>query len=298
MTPKLSSAGRSGSTLDAAGIARVAEQAETMPPDDRRRIAASVAMFERLADHWSLRADDRETLLGGISKSTWSEWRQRPASARIKVDTRERVANLFTIDLNAHALFAPEFADRWVREPNAAFAGQSPLSTMLRGRIEDIIGVRHYLERIRTSSAPDAAGPGITANEPKLAVSYLPGTAIEPGEDAALSVLREAVAIYEQLGSDGSSQYQPGLASALRSLATCLDERNDPESLAVARRAAAVGERVLREQPAYAIDMLGVYSQLRELLTKSGDRAEAKAVSMKARRVYTRAERFVNPGTA
>ena len=128
MTPTPSSPGGPHAAIDRAGALPLASRAETMPAGDPRRTAASVAMLERLSEHWSLRGDERETLLGGVPKSTWSEWRQRPALARIKADTRERIANLFTIDLNAHALFAPEFADRWVREPNAAFAGESPMS--------------------------------------------------------------------------------------------------------------------------------------------------------------------------
>ena len=123
---------------DAAAMRDLVEQADTMPQHDPRRVAASLAMFDRLTEHWSLRNAEREALLGGIVKSTWSEWRQRPALARIKPDTRERIANLFTIDLNAHSLFAPEFADRWIRERNAAFQGASPLSSMLRGRVEDV----------------------------------------------------------------------------------------------------------------------------------------------------------------
>ena len=128
-----------------------------MPANDPLRLAASIAMFDRLAEHWSLCANERETLLGGVSKSTWRGWRGRRTTARIKSDTRERIANLFLIDLNAHSLFAPEFADRWVREPNAAFQGESPMSTMLRGKVEDVIDVRRYLERIRTSFPTDAS---------------------------------------------------------------------------------------------------------------------------------------------
>lgn len=122
-----------------------------MPADDPRRVAASIAMFVRLAEHWSLRGAEGETLLGGISNSTWSEWRQHPAAARIKADTRERIAELFTIDLTVHALFGAEFADRWIREPNAALGGESPLARMLRGKVEDINMVRRHLERVRTS---------------------------------------------------------------------------------------------------------------------------------------------------
>jgi hypothetical protein len=134
----------------------LAPTARTIPAGDPRRVVASIAMFDCLSEHWSLCGDEREILLGGIPNSIWSRWKQHPPAARIERDTRERIVNLFTIYLNAHSLFAPEFADRWVRAQNAAFGGISPISVMLQGKIEDIINVRRYLERIRT---PDLASP-------------------------------------------------------------------------------------------------------------------------------------------
>ena len=296
MTSKPSPDG-SEKKLDSAAILRLSERAEAIPADDRRRIAASVAMFERLAEHWSLRADERDTLLGGISKSTWSEWRQRPASARIKSDTRERIANLFTIDLNAHALFAPEFADRWVREPNVAFAAASPMARMLRGRVEDVISVRRYLERIRTlSAAGDARSEEALAAE-NLAVSYLPGTAIESDEEAALPTLRFAAAMCERLALRDPSRYQPALASALHTLATCLDERNDSEALQVLRRAIELERQIARKRPDFAVELLGSFTELLRALRKYGDLNEADAISIERRAMYERCDRLVNRGT-
>jgi len=196
----------------------LAGQAGRMPVGDPRRVAASIAMFERLCEHWSLRRDERETLLGGIPKSTWSEWRQRPALARLKSDTRERIANLFTIDLNAHSLFAPEFADRWIREPNRAFEGKSPLSRMLQGRVEDVIAVRRYVEQVRTSSSVDDV-PARLPSLAEAAVSHLPGDALgaEDHVDDALAVLERAVAAYERLAA-ARADYQPNLIAAGRAL--------------------------------------------------------------------------------
>ena len=216
-----------------------------MPIRDPRRIAASVAMLERLSEHWSLRGDERETLLGGVPKSTWSEWRQRPAFARIRPDTRERIANLFTIDVNAHALFAPEFADRWVREPNSAFGGESPMSTMLHGKLEDVIAVRRYLERIRSSSPTSPSRPSRVPVETTPAVSYLPGDAVDvDDEGAVLSALRQAAAIYERLALREPARYLPVLAAALNALGKCLEERNDAEAAPILRRAFEIQSRV------------------------------------------------------
>jgi hypothetical protein len=241
-------------------------------------------MFERLSEHWSLRGDEREMLLGGIPKSTWSEWRQRPGSARIKSDTRERIANLFTIDLNAHALFAPEFADRWVREANAAFGGTSPLATMLRGRVEDVIGVRRYLERVRTSSPGDPMRSGDSRPTNDFALSYLPGTALASDEEAALPALRRAAAAYEHLALE-QPRYRPALAAALRALAVGLHARADAEALPVTRRAVAVLRDLAAEQIDYEAQLVGTLVELRTLLLESGNRAEAADVGLQLRRL-------------
>jgi hypothetical protein len=224
----------------------VADDAEAMPARDPRRIAAAVAMFERLAEHWSLRGDERETLLGGIPKSTWSEWRQRPAVARIKSDTRERIANLFVIDLNAHALFAPEFADRWVRESNAAFGNESPLSAMLRGKVEDIILVRRYLEGVRSSSPRGL----VRSDSEPLTVSALPGDAFESDEADPLPALRQAAAIFERLASGEAARYGPALAMSLSALATRLEQQDDAEAAPVLRRAVEIQAQLALERPA------------------------------------------------
>jgi hypothetical protein len=199
-------------------IGALVTEAREIPADDPRRIAASIAMFEQLAGHWALRGDERETLLGGISKSTWSEWKQRPLSARMKPDTRERIANLFTIDLNAHSLFAPEFADRWVRQPNAAFEGQSAADVMLRGKVEDIVSVRRYLERVRSSS------PAPTGVEPSEAASE---SAPPPG---ARPALEHAVLTLARLVHERPGRFESTLASALENLATYLIETGEVDA--------------------------------------------------------------------
>ncbi len=283
MTSRSSSAGGTPKTVDPGAVLHLAEEAKSIAAGDPRRMAASFAMFERLCRHWSLRGDEREMLLGGIPKSTWSEWRQRPASARIKSDTRERIANLFTIDLNAHALFAPEFADRWVRESNAAFGGASPLSTMLRGRVEDVISIRRYLERIRTSSPSDAARAAESRTANDLAVSYLPGTAVRSDEEAALPALRQAAVTYERLALEEPSRYRPALASASHALAVGLDAQHDPEALPVMRRAVDVLQDVAAERFDYEAELLGCLLDLGRLLVKLGSSAEADAVFLQAR---------------
>jgi len=287
------------------GILRSAELAEVVPPDDPRRVAASIAMFERLAEHWSLRGSERQALLGGVSKSTWSEWRQRPSGARLKADTRERIANLFAIDLNLHSLFAPEFADRWVRSASAAFAGESPLVTMLRGRVEDVITVRRYLERVRTSSPDDREHLGTPIDTADVAVSYLAREAEANDALAAslrrgvaylevLASLRRGVAYLEVLSSKEPMKYRPVLASAASALASWLQAAPDDgyavdrlvattnEAEALLRKALEIRRQLAAEDDRYTVDQLDALVHLERLLIKLGKTDEAAAASLEA----------------
>jgi|GEM_PF-87507 len=290
--PKRSSMSKPVRALVDEGILRSAELAEVVPPDDPRRVAASIAMFERLAEHWSLRGSERQALLGGVSKSTWSEWRQRPSGARLKADTRERIANLFAIDLNLHSLFAPEFADRWVRSASAAFAGESPLVTMLRGRVEDVITVRRYLERVRTSSPDDREHLGTPIDTADVAVSYLAREA--EANDALAASLRRGVAYLEVLTSKEPMKYRPVLASAASALASWLQAAPDDgyavdrlvattnEAEALLRKALEIRRQLAAEDDRYTVDQLDALVHLERLLIKLGKTDEAAAASLEA----------------
>ncbi len=212
-------------------LAALLTEARSIPENDPRRTAASIAMFDRLSEHWSLRGEERETLLGGVSKSTWSEWRQRPLSARVKPDTRERIANLYLIDLNAHSLFAPEFADRWVRQRNAAFGGEAPVAVMLRGKVENIVAVRTYLERVRTSSA--AADSSVEAISEPLQ------------RESTRTELERAVAIFESLVRAQPGEFESSFASAVISLASHLAQSGEiAAAVQTLRQAIEIREKI------------------------------------------------------
>lgn len=238
-------------------------EARAMPADDPRRAAASIAMFDRLSEHWSLRGEEREKLLGGISKSTWSEWKQRPMVARVKVDTRERIANMYAIDLNAHSLFAPEFADRWVRQPNLAFRGESPMAVMLGGKVEDIVSVRLYLEGIRTSSTP------ITDSRQTVSESA--------AEQTTLASLQHAVGILEHLVDQRPGEFESALASALVSLGTYLVESGDvAAAVGTLRHAIEIRRNVDSTKALYRVTMRLSQMTEAETLSAAMDVIEAR----------------------
>jgi Antitoxin Xre/MbcA/ParS C-terminal toxin-binding domain len=286
MTTKPPSSGTSGDPLGPDDMHGLTELAQAIPPADPRRLAASIAMFDRLTEHWSLRADERETLLGGVSKSTWSEWRGHRTTARIKPDTRERIGNLFVIDLNAHSLFAPEFADRWIRESNAAFEGESPMTTMLRGKFEDLIRVRRYLERIRTSSSTDAVNGSAAVRGEAVGISLLPGDAVEsPAEnDEALAALRQVVAVYTRRALEEPPRYDRILADVLNAYAACLADTNELEAEPVLQQLVEVQRRLAATHALYERDLTRTLTRLRALMRKRGDSAAASGFHTKSKR--------------
>lgn len=184
------------------GADALVREARGMAPDDPRRCAASIAMFDQVAVHWQLSAAERQTLLGGVTKSTWSDWKQHPLSARVRPDTRERIANLFTIDLIAHSVFAPEFADAWVRHPNDAFSGESAAAVMLRGKVEDLVSVRRYVERIAGGSS------AYTENVTPLEAPRAPGA--QPAPSDALTLIRADHEVLEALLAEALAEDASG----------------------------------------------------------------------------------------
>ncbi len=109
--------------------------------------AALVRATVGLAARWGLTDHEARTLLGGLSKSTWTRWKQskRP---RVNRDLRTRMAVLMGIHKGLRYLFADPARDyAWIRKPNARCHGESALDIMLRGEIADLIGVRNLLDR-------------------------------------------------------------------------------------------------------------------------------------------------------
>lgn len=202
-------------------IAGLLDEAARIPAGDPRRRAAAIAMFDRVAQHWALNGEERQTLLGDVTRSTWSDWKQRPLSARIRRDTRERIANLYAIDLMTHSIFAPEFADAWIRRANASFGEESAIAVMLRGKIEDIVSVRRYLESVGSGSAPVAQSP----KAPE-----------EKSERAIRPALESAVAGLEELFEQEPERHAMSLVLALDALKSVLRDIGERDAAELVRQ--------------------------------------------------------------
>lgn len=118
---------------------------------ERERLSRSALLgFFRLADSWRLRDDDARHLLGGISASSYYEWKRNPERV-LEVDRITRISYLLGIYKALHLLHGDELADEWVHLPNTnrIFAGRTPLAYMLAGGILAMQTTRNLLDARR-----------------------------------------------------------------------------------------------------------------------------------------------------
>lgn len=119
--------------------------------EQRERLSESALKgFFRLAAAWQVRDDDARELLGGLSSSSFYEWKKNPARL-LEVDRITRISYLLGIYKALHILYGDELADEWVHLPNTnpIFNGRTPLATMLGGGLLAMQTVRRLLDARR-----------------------------------------------------------------------------------------------------------------------------------------------------
>lgn len=117
----------------------------------RERLSASALKgFFKLAQAWKLRDEDACVLLGGVSSSSYYEWKKKPDRV-LEVDRLTRISYLLGIYKSLHILYGDELADRWVHLPNrnALFGGRTPLAYMMEGGLIAMQALRQLLDARR-----------------------------------------------------------------------------------------------------------------------------------------------------
>jgi hypothetical protein len=113
-------------------------------------IAAAMTGVFRIMDQWGLSQNDARIILGAPPQSTFYAWRKGDA-AKPPQDTLRRIGYMAGIYKALQLLYAdPQQADGWIRRPNRAFGGQTPLKRMLGGDVTDLAAVRAYLDAARS----------------------------------------------------------------------------------------------------------------------------------------------------
>jgi hypothetical protein len=122
-----------------------------MAPQAATRIDPVRALrgFFLIVDAWGVSAEEARILLGSPPERTYYAWRKGQA-VRIPADTLRRIGYVAGVYKALQILYSdPHLADAWVKRPNAAFAGQTPLRRMCGGDVVDLAAVRAYLDAAR-----------------------------------------------------------------------------------------------------------------------------------------------------
>lgn len=119
--------------------------------EERERLSKSALKgFFKLAAAWKLRDDDARELLGGLSSSSYYDWKKNPDRV-LEVDRITRISYLLGIYKSLHILYGDQLADEWVSLPNrnAIFGGRTPLAYMAAGGLLCIQTVRKLVDARR-----------------------------------------------------------------------------------------------------------------------------------------------------
>jgi len=105
--------------------------------------------FFAIMDAWGVGPEESRVILGAPPRRTFYEWKKGSAP-RVPMDTLRRIGYLAGIYKALQVLYSdPHLADGWVKRPNKAFAGESPLARMLAGDVTDLAAVRAYADSAR-----------------------------------------------------------------------------------------------------------------------------------------------------
>jgi Protein of unknown function (DUF2384) len=119
--------------------------------DVQKRLGpAAVRAFLRIRELWDLRDEDARQLLGGMSNGAFYELK-RKARGSLDQDRLTRISILTGVFKALNILYSKKLADRWIQLPNdnPMFAGESPLSYMIKGGQPAMLRVRQLLDARR-----------------------------------------------------------------------------------------------------------------------------------------------------
>lgn len=126
-------------------------QTQTAPPQSPKNIdpAAALRGFFAIVEAWGVGMEDARALLGSPAERTFYAWRAGNA-VRMPQDTLRRIGYVAGIYKALELLYTDgTLADGWVKRPNQAFGGQTPLQRMRAGDVTDLAAVRAYLDAAR-----------------------------------------------------------------------------------------------------------------------------------------------------
>lgn len=118
---------------------------------DRARLSkVALKAYRRLVEQWGLTGQQASALLD-VSMSTWERLKADGKDRSLSQDQMTRISALVGVYKGLHLLFADDMADRWPSLGNKGplFAQQSPIESMIRGGIPQMLDVRRYVDAVR-----------------------------------------------------------------------------------------------------------------------------------------------------
>ncbi len=110
---------------------------------------AALRGFFHIADAWGISAEEARIILGAPAERTYYAWRAGKA-VRVPPDTLRRIGYVAGIFKALQILYSDAgLADGWIKRPNRALGGQTPLQRMCAGDVTDLAAVRGYLDAAR-----------------------------------------------------------------------------------------------------------------------------------------------------
>jgi hypothetical protein len=111
--------------------------------------AAALAGFFRMMELWRVDNDHARALLGHPAERTFYKWK-RGEVGTVPLDVLRRIGYVAGIWKALQIVYSdPQQADAWIRRPNRAFGGQTPIERMRAGDVTDLAAVRDYLDAAR-----------------------------------------------------------------------------------------------------------------------------------------------------
>jgi uncharacterized protein (DUF2384 family) len=116
-------------------------------PAERQSLA--MEGFFQIMDRWGVENSQARSILGAPAERTFYEWKKGRVS-RVPSDTLRRIGYVAGIWKALQIVYSdPKLADGWIKRPNRALAGQTPLERMAAGDVVDLAAVRQYIDAAR-----------------------------------------------------------------------------------------------------------------------------------------------------
>jgi hypothetical protein len=127
----------------------LAPHGQTHPSPPRIDQAAALRGFFHIIDAWGVPADEARVILGSPAERSFYAWRAGQG-VRVPADTLRRIGYVAGIYKALQIIYTDAtIADGWIKRPNRAFGGQTPLQRMGAGDVTDLAAVRDYLDAAR-----------------------------------------------------------------------------------------------------------------------------------------------------